>query len=39
MKKILLSLLLSMGLYASASCTGIVLETLSSGGYTYMKVE
>ncbi len=39
MKKILLSFLFSMGLYASSSYTGIVLETLSSGGYTYMKVE
>ena len=28
-----------MGLYASASYTGTVLETLSSGGYTYMKVK
>ena len=39
MKKIALSLLLSIGLYASTIHTAKVLETMSSGGYTYMKVQ
>ena len=38
MKKILLSLLFTLGLYASTNHTAKVLETMSSGGYTYMKV-
>ena len=39
MKKIALSLLLCIGLYASTAHTAKVLETMSSGGYTYMKVQ
>ncbi len=39
MKKIALSLLLCIGLYASTVHTANVLETMSSGGYTYMKVK
>ncbi len=38
MKKIVLSLLLAGALFAGANHTAIVTETLSSGGYTYMKV-
>jgi len=39
MKKIILLALLSMALIASTSYTAKVLETLQSGGYTYMKVQ
>ena len=39
MKKILLSLLTTMALFASSDHTAKVLETLDSGGYTYMKVQ
>ena len=39
MKKILLSLLISAGLFAATNYTGTVLETMSSGGYTYIKVD
>jgi len=39
MKKILLSLLLSAGLFGATNYTGSILETMSSGGYTYMKVD
>jgi len=39
MKKTLLSILLSVGLYASTNHSAKVLETMSSGGYTYMKVQ
>lgn len=39
MKSIVLSLLLSAGLFASSNHTAKVTETLSSGGYTYMKVQ
>jgi len=39
MKKILLSLLLSASLFAATEYTAKVLETMSSGGYTYMKVD
>jgi len=39
MKKIALSLLLSLGLMASTNYSAKVLETLESGGYTYMKVQ
>ncbi|PHQ56247.1 MAG: hypothetical protein COA30_04800, partial [Sulfurimonas sp.] len=39
MKKTLLALLLSAALYAGANHTGVVEETMSSGGYTYMKVQ
>ncbi len=39
MKKILLSLLTTMALFASSNHTAKVLETLNSGGYTYMKVQ
>ena len=39
MKSIVLSLLLGAGLLASTNHTAKVTETLSSGGYTYMKVE
>jgi hypothetical protein len=38
MKKILLSLVLGLALHASTTHTAVVKETLSSGGYTYMKV-
>ena len=39
MKSIILSLLLSAGLFASTNHTAKITETLSSGGYTYMKVQ
>jgi len=39
MKKIILLALLSLSLIASTSYTAKVLETLQSGGYTYMKVQ
>lgn len=39
MKKVLLSLLLSATLFASTNHTAKVEETMSSGGYTYMKVK
>jgi len=39
MKKIILLALLSLSLMASTSYTAKVLETLQSGGYTYMKVQ
>jgi len=39
MKSIVLSLLLSAGLFASSNHTAKVTETMSSGGYTYMKVQ
>lgn len=39
MKKTLLALLLSAALYAGANHTAVVEETMSSGGYTYMKVQ
>jgi len=39
MKKIALSLLLSAALFASTSHKAKVVETMSSGGYTYMKVK
>jgi len=38
MKKILFTLLLALGLNA-ATFTGVIQEKLSSGGYTYMKVQ
>jgi len=39
MKSIVLSLLLGAGLFASSNHTAKITETLSSGGYTYMKVQ
>ncbi|MDF1879328.1 SH3-like domain-containing protein, partial [Sulfurimonas sp. SAG-AH-194-C20] len=39
MKKTLSALLLSLTLFAGANHTGVIQETLSSGGYTYMKVK
>ena len=39
MKKLVLLTLLTLGLMASTSYTAKVLETLQSGGYTYMKVQ
>ncbi|ADN09344.1 hypothetical protein [Sulfurimonas autotrophica] len=39
MKKILLSLILGFSLYASVVHEAKVLETLNSGGYTYIKVK
>jgi len=39
MKKTLLSLLFSATLFAATQHTATVLETMSSGGYTYMKVQ
>lgn len=39
MKKITLSLLLTFGLYASTNHQAVITETMSSGGYTYMKVQ
>ena len=39
MKSIILSLLLSAGLFASINHTAKVTKTMSSGGYTYMKVQ
>ena len=38
MKKILLALLFGAALFAGVNHSGIVTETMSSGGYTYMKV-
>lgn len=38
MKKIILSLLIACTLWASTNHSAKVLETLNSGGYTYMKV-
>ena len=39
MKKTLSALLLSAALFAGANHTGVIQETMSSGGYTYMKVQ
>ena len=39
MKKTLLSLLLASALFAATTHNAKVLETMSSGGYTYMKVQ
>ena len=39
MKKTLSALLLSIGLMASAPHSAKILETMNSGGYTYMKVK
>lgn len=39
MKKIALCLLLSISLYAASTQTATVLESMNSGGYTYMKVD
>jgi hypothetical protein len=39
MKKIILTLAISIGLYASNVHTSSVIESLDSGGYTYMKVQ
>lgn len=39
MKKIALALLLGASLYATTSHTAKVLESMNSGGYTYMKVD
>jgi len=39
MKKTLLTLLLSVGLYAATIHNAKVLQTMNSGGYTYMKVQ
>jgi hypothetical protein len=39
MKSIIFLLLINLGLFASSTHTGKVLEVLSSGGYTYMKVQ
>ena len=39
MKKVILSILLSIGLYASTAHSSKVLEILNSGGYTYMNVQ
>ena len=39
MKKLLLILLLTLGLHAATTHTAKVLETLNSGGYTYIKVQ
>ena len=39
MKKTLLTLLLSATLFATTQHTATVLESMSSGGYTYMKVQ
>jgi hypothetical protein len=39
MKKIALTLLLTLGLFASTMHTAKILENKSSGGYTYMKVQ
>jgi len=38
MKSIIITLLLSFGLFASTNHTAKITETLASGGYTYMKV-
>lgn len=37
-EKILSSMLLSVALFAGTNHTGVVQETMSSDGYTYMKV-
>lgn len=39
MKSILLTLFISLGLWASANHTAKILETFPSAGYTYMKVQ
>jgi len=39
MKSILLTLFISMGLFASANHTAKILEAFPSAGYTYMKVQ
>ena len=39
MKKIVLILLLAIGLYAATTHSAKVLETMNSGGYTYIKVQ
>ncbi|MBL1244327.1 MAG: SH3-like domain-containing protein [Sulfurimonas sp.] len=39
MKKTLFALLFSAALCASANHTGVIQESMSSGGYTYMKVK
>ena len=39
MKKIALTLLLAIGLYAATTHSAKVLETMNSGGYTYIKVQ
>ena len=39
MKSIIFLLLVNLGLFASTTHTGKVLETMSSGGYTYIKVQ
>ncbi len=39
MKKTLLALLLTASLFGASTHTAKVLETMSSGGYTYMKVQ
>ena len=39
MTKIILSVLLSLGLYASSTHTAKVIETLNSGGYSYIQVK
>lgn len=39
MRKLLLILLLTLGLHAATTHTAKVLETLNSGGYTYIKVQ
>ena len=38
MKTLIITLLLSFGLFASTNHTAKISQTLSSGGYTYMKV-
>ncbi|HFB53412.1 MAG TPA: hypothetical protein ENJ67_01655 [Sulfurimonas autotrophica] len=39
MKKIALTLLLAIGLYAATTHSAKVLETMNSGGYSYIKVQ
>lgn len=39
MTKIILSVLFSLGLYASSTHTAKVIETLNSGGYSYIQVK
>ena len=39
MKKTLLGLLIACSVWAAANHSGKILETLESGGYTYMKVQ
>ena len=38
MKSLIITLLLSFGLFASTNHTAKIVKTISSGGYTYMKV-